>query len=268
MFKKFFKQLGAVKILLLASFVVGLLFFGSYVLNVSAETKNAGPLKIGYPGADPLFSATNIAPGYSETKTLTITNQGTIPHSFAIAVSGTLGELADVLHLMPKVSGVPIWDKTIADLNNDDSHTIIGSIAPGGAATVDLTAYLPDSVNNDYQDKSTLTFSFIVGNQEPEPEVSILAPPGGRGGVAGVGVSGFGGEILGESTSPSASPSFSSSGEVKAEENGDKEETQGTSKYRFLYWLIPLLIIFVILFFLWWWRRRKDEDDEDFDEEI
>ncbi|MCJ7829654.1 hypothetical protein MUP50_01005, partial [Patescibacteria group bacterium] len=125
--KKLILKLGSMRILLLASFVIGLLFFGSYVFSVSAETKNAGPLKIEYPGSDPLFLATDIAPGYSETKTLTITNQGTGPHSFAIAVSGTLGPLADVLHIAPKVLGnpSPVWDKTIVDIAKaPDSNTI------------------------------------------------------------------------------------------------------------------------------------------------
>lgn len=268
MFKRFFKQLGAVRILLLASFVIGFLFFGSYVLSVSAETKNAGPLKIEYPGADPLFSAANIAPGYSETKTLTITNQGTVSHSFAIAVSGSLGSLADVLHLTPKVSGSAVWDKTISDLATGDSNTIIGSIAPGGVATVDLMAYLPD-VGNDYQGAATMTFDFIVGDQEPEPEVSILAPPGGGGGAASAGITGIGGEILGESTSPLISPSASPSGAVSGEKNdGEETKAEGTN-YKFLYWLIPILVILIILFLLWRWRRREDKDKDDKDlEEI
>lgn len=262
MSKNFLKQLGVVKVLLLASFVFGLLFFGSYVLTVSAETKNAGPLKIEYSGADPLFSATNIAPGYSETKTLTITNQGAVPHSFAIAVSGTLGNLANVLHLAPQVSGAAVWDEAMANLADGDSHTVINSIVPGEVATVDLLAYLPDNVGNDYQGATTMTFDFIVGDQEPEPEVSILASPSGGGGAAGAGISGIGGEILGESTSPSIFPSPSPSGTVGGEKNGEEDtETKGTS-YKFLYWLIPILVILLILFFLWWRRRRRDEDDE------
>ncbi|MCX6811527.1 MAG: hypothetical protein NT039_02450 [Candidatus Berkelbacteria bacterium] len=273
MSKKFLKQLGAVRALLLASFVVGLLFFGSYVFSVSAEIKNAGPLKIEYPGTDPLFSATNIAPGYSETKTLTITNQGTIPHSFAIAVSGTLGPLAEVLHIAPEVLGVPVWDKTIAQIATaPNSNTIIGSIAPGGVATVDLMAYLPDSVGNDYQGKETLVFSFVVGNEEPEPTYSPSPSPspGGTGGGAAFtqGV----GQALGVSTSPSPSisPSPSPSGGVEGEKDkNEAQEEAGASKYKFLYWLIPILVILLILFFLWWRRRRRDEDEEEtFDEEI
>lgn len=280
MSKKILKQLGAVRVLLLASFVVGLLFFGSYVFSVSAETKNAGPLKIEYPGSDPLFSATNIAPGYSETKTLTITNQGTIPHSFAIAVSGTLGELAQVLHIQPFVLGSPVWDKTITQIATaPDSNTIIGAIAPGGTATVDLIAYLPDSVGNDYQGKTTLAFSFVVGNEEPEPDASILpSPPPGPGDTGGGTVLGRGtglalgvGETLGVSASPSpsesVSPSPSPSGTVQGDSDDTDEETGGISKYKFLYWLIPILVILFILFFLWWRRQRRDEDEEEPDEE-
>ncbi len=142
MFKKLLKQLGLIRILLIASFLVALLFFGNHILKVSAETKNAGPLRIDYPGSGPLFSVTNIAPGYSEIKTLTITNQGAVSHSFAIAVSGSLGNLANVLHLAPKVSGAAVWDKTIADLATGDSNTIVGSIIPGEIVIVDLMVYL------------------------------------------------------------------------------------------------------------------------------
>jgi hypothetical protein len=258
MFKKFLKQLGAVRVLLLASFVVGLLFFGSYVFSVSAETKNAGPLKIEYPGSDPLFSATNIAPGYLETKTLTITNQGTIPHSFAIAVSGTLGELAQVIHIKPYVLGSPVWDKTITQIATaPDSNTIIGSIAPGGTATVDLMAYLPDSVGNDYQGKTTLAFSFVVGNEEPEPDASILptpstSPSGGGSTVSGRGTGlAFGvGETLGVSASPSPSESTTPSASVSPSPGVKGEETQPSSNELDWRWLLVVPSVGILTMFV------------------
>lgn len=259
MFKKFLKQLGAVRVLLLASFVVGLLFFGSYVFSVSAETKNAGPLKIEYSGSDPLFSATNIAPGYFENRILTITNNGTVPHSFAIAVSGTLGELAQVLHIQPFVLGSPVWDKTINQIATaPDSNTIIGSIAPGGTATVDLKAYLPDSVGNDYRGKTTLAFSFVVGNEEPEPDVSIQPTPsptpGGTGGgtVLGRGTGlAFGvGETLGVSASPSPSESPTPSVSVSPSPGVKGEETQPSNDELDWRWLLVVPIVGILTMFV------------------
>ena len=274
MFKKSLKQLGVVRILLLASFVVGLLFFGSYVLNVSAETKNAGPLEISYDG-DKLFEELNIAPGFEKTKTISVKNNGSVAHSFAIAVSGVSGDLADVIMIMPKISGVSLWSNamSLSELVSlsDGSQTVIGSILPGETKAIDLTASMNSSAGNDYQGKSTSTFSFIVGDQEPEP--GAPTPPGGTGGgtVLGTGTKlaqGVG-ETLGVSASPSpsVSPSPSPSGSVEGEKDkNEAQEEAGTNKYKFLYWLIPIVVI-LFLFFLWW-RRRRDEDDKEDLEEI
>jgi len=268
MSKKIIKQLGVARVLLLTSFVIGLLFFSSFIFSVQAETKNAGPLTIEYAGSGPLFSANNIAPGYSETKTLTITNNGTVPHSFAIAVSGALGELADVLRIAPKVLGVAVWDETISSIATyPDSSTIIGSIAPGGTATVDLVAYLPETVGNNYQGKTTLTFDFVVGDQEEEPaggggggEEGTGGPVGGR--TLGAAIPGIA-QIAGESIAPEDKGEVAGEEEdKKGEENGD-QDADGEKGYSYLYWLIPLIIL--ILLFLWWLfgkRRRRDENEE------
>ena len=252
--KKVLKKMGfkknGLKLLFITSVLIGFVFFSNFAFKAFAETKTAGPLTISYPGSGPLFSASNIAPGYSETKPLTITNNGTIPHSFAIAVSGTLGELAQVLHIQPFVLGSPIWDKTITQIATaPDSNTIIGSIAPGGTATVDLKAYLPDSVGDDYQGKTTLAFSFVVGNEEPEPS--------GTGGTGGGTVLGAGtrlaqglGETLGVSTSPSPSESPTPSASVSPSPGVKGEETQPSNNELDWRWLLVVPIVGILTMFV------------------
>jgi hypothetical protein len=161
---------------LITAFVLG---FGSFANNTKAANQTAGVLAISYPG-DTLFSASNIAPGYSEVKTITVKNNGLVPHSFSIAATGATGPLAEVLHIEPRVLGFPVWNKTLANIaKSPDSNVVIGSIAPGGTATVDLAAILPSGVANDYQSASTTTFSFVMGNEstdqpEPNPTHTVL----------------------------------------------------------------------------------------------
>ncbi len=163
-------------LLLIAIFSValGLALTTGNALKIYAETVNAGVLKIEYAGSGPLFNETNIYPGFEITKTVTVTNQGTLPHSFSIATQNTLGPLADVLVIEPSVLGSPVWSKTISDIKSSpDSDVIIGSIAPGGVADVDIRAYLPESVGNEHMGTSTFSFDFLMGNESTdtaEPE--------------------------------------------------------------------------------------------------
>lgn len=267
MSKIFFKQLGTVRILLLASLVAGLLFFGSYVFTVQAETKTAGPLVIEYPGTDPLFSATNIAPGYTETKTLTVTNNGTVPHSFAIAAENVSGELADVIEIKPRVGGLTVWIlTTLTDLANwpNNSKTIIGSIAPGETRQVDIVARIPVGVGNAYQGKSTSSFKFIVGPEEEEP---VYIEGGGGEEPAGPAgrTLGIPDKKVAQITNELISAPEEKKGEVAGE--GEKEEEKGEidgkeeGSLSYLWWLIPLLI-FILLLFLFLWRRRKKDEEE------
>ena len=104
---------------------------------------------------------------------MSVINNGKVPHSFSLAVSGTLGPLAEVLVIEPKVLGTVAWSKTISTIVKfPESNVIVGSIAPGGTAIVEITALLPANTGNNYQGAATLSFDFIVGNEItdiPEP---------------------------------------------------------------------------------------------------
>jgi len=155
------------------SVVLGLVLTTNNALTIYAETINAGVLKSGDVGSGALFNETNIYPGYEITKTVKVTNQGTLPHSFSIAVDNTLGPLADVLVIEPSVLGSVIWTKTVSEIKKSpDSDLIVGAIVPGGTAGVDIKAYLPESVGNEYMGTSTFSFDFLMGNESTDSSES------------------------------------------------------------------------------------------------
>lgn len=259
-----FKKMQFTKIIFYSSLVLGIIgtAFSGYQAN--AASINAGVLSIDYAGAPgPLFSATNIAPGYSETKALTVKNNGKVPHSFSIAVSGTLGSLADVLIIEPKVLGSVVWSKTISGIvKYPDSNVIVGSIAPGGTANVDITASLPSGTGNAYQGTTTLSFDFIVGN-----EITDSAEP--VAGVAGGGVVqrtirrirnavvGTGGETAPATVAPSndTTPSGQVAG-ASTESSTKGEESNGKPV---CYWWWILLIVLAAFLGFWGYLSRKRE---------
>lgn len=165
-----FKRISLSRLILILAFIAACFGFANYMQKVQAASINVGVLKIDYPGVPgPLFKATNIAPGYSEAKSLAVNNTGNYPHSFSIAVHGDLGELANVLVIEPYVSGVKVWTKSISEIAKDpESNVIIGSIVPGASVNADLIASLPQDTNNTFQNKTTLAFSFVVGNENTD----------------------------------------------------------------------------------------------------
>ncbi|MFA7244122.1 MAG: hypothetical protein WC080_02455 [Patescibacteria group bacterium] len=170
--KSFLKQ-NLILCLLVASLIVGLISTFVFAYRVNAAEVNAGVLKITYDGTGPLFNETNIAPGFETVKTVTVENTGNVAHSFSIATDGPLGSLANMLRLEPRVYGVPVWNKTIADIaKSPQSNVIVGSIAPGSSVNIDFIAILPAGVGNDYQGTLTSSFNFVVGNESTDQSES------------------------------------------------------------------------------------------------
>lgn len=163
------------RILVIISLVAGTCGLLGHIQRIEAANLKVGVLDISYDGAPaPLFSVANLAPGYSETKIISVTNMGKIPHSFAIAVDGQLDSLAEAIIIEPSISGQIIWSKTISQIaKNPQSNIIVNSIAPSSQVEVNIRAYLPSETGNEYQGKSTLSFSFVMGNEstdEAEPQ--------------------------------------------------------------------------------------------------
>ncbi len=149
-----------------------------------AEVINTGPLSIEYEGSGPVFSQPNIAPGGEFVKTLSITNNGSVNHSFAMATTNINGDLGDSIRLAPKIHGVEVWAMTITELSNipEQSKTVVPLILPDETVSVDLIARFDSSSGNDLQGKQ-INFDFIFGTQEAEPSVGADSGTTGTGGA-------------------------------------------------------------------------------------
>jgi len=262
MFKKLFSQKLGFKIAL-ASVVIGLigLVFSSY--QIYAANISPGVLNISFDG-DQLFSETNLAPGDVVVKNLTVTNTGTLPHSFSIAANGVSGVLADVLQIEPRDGALVFWNETLANLGSlpNGSKVIIPSIPAGESRTIQIAAILPASVGNVYQGESTSSFSFIMGNEstdQPEPS-SNPSPPVtfGTSGSAGVAGQGTVGGVAGESAETNDQ---NATGENDDNILGTSDEgTKGaaTTARDLCFWWIVILII-LVAFLMIYHRYIKEE---------
>ena len=262
MFKKLFSQKLGFKIAL-ASVVIGLigLVFSSY--QIYAANISAGVLNISFDG-DQLFSETNLAPGDVVVKNLTVTNTGTLPHSFSIAANGVSGVLADVLQIEPRDGALVFWNETLANLGSlpNGSKVIIPSIPAGESRTIQIAAILPASVGNLYQGESTSSFSFVMGNEstdQPEPS-SNPSPPVtfGTSGSAGVAGQGTVGGVAGESAETNDQ---NATGENDDNILGTSDEgTKGaaTTARDLCFWWIVILII-LVAFLMIYHRYIKEE---------
>lgn len=263
--KTFSKKSLSFKILVL-SLVLGAMGFLYSSYQVYAANIFAGVLQIEYEGSGALFNETNIAPGFSTTKVVKVTNTGQVPHSFSIAVDKTLGPLADVLHIKARYDGADVWDKTITEIAKyDQSEPIIGSLSSGASKDVEFIAYLPDSVGNDYMGTSTFAFDFVMGNEStdqteptdnPSPPVALETTGTGTTGGA---VRGATGGAVGESEQP---------GDQQGENVGDEENILGTSDKEvegatttardLCFWWIVILII-LVAFLMIYHRYIREE---------
>jgi len=253
-----FQGLCLVRVLAFISVLIGLILGLNHSLVIYARTINAGVLRIECPGDGALFSASNITPGYEETKIVRVTNTGVVPHSFSIAVSGTLDSLAKILEIEPKINGVPQWTKTLNEIAQfPESTVIINSIAPGNSVEIEFLARLPQAVDNFYQGKTTGVFDFIMGNEstdQPEP------PPPAIGGLPSAPA--LPGPLAVSSLAMGVGPSFVSAtplstpekvGAQEGEQKGVAEEgeTKGVvQKLTCWWWLVfsILLAVFLVAF--------------------
>lgn len=237
-------------LIVVASMLLVGLSFANYVQKVQAENLTAGPLTISYPGVGSLFSQMNISPGDDFQKTITVTNNGTISHSFAIATKNVTGDLAQKLQIQPYVLGSQVWSASIADLAvvPTESKVILSNIAPGNTQTVDLKAVLDSSLDNNYQEES-VKFDLVFGSEEAEPtptstltststvtststatatsaDAGLPALTGGGTIATALRTFAFNAVSTTQTVTPTASPSISASstatvaGEVKGEQTG------------------------------------------------
>lgn len=235
------------------------LVFSSY--KIYAANLTAGPLSISYAG-DQLFNESNIAPGDEVVKDLTVTNNGTLPHSFSISASNVTGNLADIIQIEPRENGLAFWNETLASLAllPNGSKVIISSIDPGATRNLKIAAIFPTSAGNAYQDQSVVNFSFTLGTEStdtPEPTGNPSPPPGIT----------FGQRVLsaitynppatgGESVGGTGEQSSGAGGTVAGEETGTRGATTQARSLCF-WWLVILIILIVSLII--YHRYNKEE---------
>ena len=176
--------------------LLGIIGLVRYAHRVNAENLNAGPLNIAFTGVGAMFTQSDMAPGDVVDKEVTVTNNGTVNHSFAIATTNVTGELKDALYIKPAVNGSEVWSKSVSELDNpsDPGQTVISDIAPGNAVVVNLKAEFNPASGNDYQGKS-VNFDFVFGTQEAEP-TPTPSPTGGGVSGDGIAVSAPGGRFV------------------------------------------------------------------------
>lgn len=225
MYKRIFTIFGGV--LLMLTLTVG---------TVKAEVITAGPLTIEYSGSGPIFSEPDLAPGDMFVKQLSVTNNGTIAHSFAIAATNVSGDLSDKINIVPELYSVELWSETILALSQlpEQSKVIIPSIDPGETIAVNLIAKFDSQYGNELQDK-TVVFDLVVGSEEAEPSATDSVTPG-AGGVATTtltgglfGVSALSGDVLAATTGGSpivdaAGEDSDGAGDVLGAEDQDSEK--------------------------------------------
>lgn len=263
MFKKLFSQKLGFKIAL-ASVAIGLvgLVFSSY--QVYAANITAGVLNISFDG-DQLFSETNMAPGDVVVKNLTVTNTGTLPHSFSMAASNVTGDLANVIQIEPRENGRAFWNETLSALASlpKESKVIISSIDPGATRNLQIAAIFPSSVGNNYQNKSVANFSFRFGNESTDqPEPTVNSSPPVALGTTGTGTTGTTGGttggVAGEGVQSEDQVDTSDTGQSTLGTTGDGAKGATTTARDLCFWWIVILII-LIAFLAMYHRYIKGE---------
>jgi len=234
----------------LTSIAVGLTGLVVTSYKTYAANLTAGSLTISYDG-DQLFNETNIKPGDVIERNISVTNNGTLPHSFSMSASNVTGNLASVLQIEPRENGLAFWNETLASLASlpNGSKVIISSIDPGATRNLQIAAIFPASAGNDYQDKSVVNFSFSFGtestdqveNQSPPPEISfgqsllsaITYNPPAAGTTGDQGVTG--------------QPGTTGTGGAVAGAESDTRGATAEAKSLCFWWLVMLIILIIAL---------------------
>ena len=123
-----------------------------------------GTLDISTDPTSAMFTADDIYPGWSETQSLIVSNDGTIPLKYDIAASKSAGD--DALYTSSKfllkigtTSGAgDIYNGTVSGLSNLSS---MRTLAASANETIYFTVSLDSTAGNDLQNLSaTVTFTF------------------------------------------------------------------------------------------------------------
>jgi hypothetical protein len=131
--------------------------------------------------ATPLFSDANIAPGYTVTRSVTVTNtSGAAQDVYVKVINGvSTGSLGDKL-LLTVTDGdtTPMSNVPLSTIIGGASQLIGSGLADGATDTYNFSVYFDSSAGNDYQN-STLGFDLCVGFAGASSDSCISDTSGG-----------------------------------------------------------------------------------------
>lgn len=178
-------------------------------LDVSCDTDGCGST-----GDSPLFSETNILPGWEKTKTVEAFNNYAEARTFAIKTVNYRNAdlLGDVLTITIQESGsaINLYQNNLTNLVNQ-GYLLLTDVSSGGSQIYDITIEMPGWVGNDYQNLETL-FDLNLGFETVETITPTATPTPSDGGTDGGGGDGADGGCTAEA--PSEAPDLSATAGV------------------------------------------------------
>ncbi|MDP3941879.1 MAG: calcium-binding protein [bacterium] len=147
-----------------------------------------GDLTVSWEGAGtgdtgPMFTVSNMAPGQSEEKTITVTNNAASARPVAIKGVKTSGapSFPTVLDVQIKDGATVLYNDTLAQFFTDslDPEGIpLSTIGPGGSKAYDFIVTFQESAGNEFQN-AEVVFNLTIGIGTDIPaECEALLPPG------------------------------------------------------------------------------------------
>ena len=149
----------------------------SSMLFAPVITLAAGNVTISYLGAPaPLFNITNMAPGDSFTKTLTVTNNSTANQTlkFTVGNTGTVGLLSDkiTLKVINAATSAEKYNSTLLSLFSA-GEVNLDSIAPSGLTNYDFTVTFDKDAGNEYMGLAQ-QFDLTVGFTAAQTPITLV----------------------------------------------------------------------------------------------
>jgi len=236
------------------SVCIGLLGLIFSVIGTRAATLTPGPLSISYAG-DQLFNETNIEPGDVFIKDISITNTGTLPHSFSMSAGNVSGNLANVIQIEPRDGGSAIWNETLANLAAipNGSKVVIASIGPKSTKNLQIAAIFPSASGNEFQGQSSANFSFIFGNESTDKaELSSFTSLRPRS---------LGQSIISAITynPPSEDTSQAQPDQTNSNSDGTAKGTTTVVKELCFWWLVALVILIISLILYYRYNKGREK---------
>lgn len=229
--------------------IIKSIFIFMLIVIFMPATALAAGISINYPGyPGPLFNVTNIKPGDTYTKTITVTNDNAITENLGLKItSTTTGILADAILITIRDGAT----NGIIDIRSISGYVSageipLGTLAPSTSKDYVLIANFDSNYGNAYQGL-TETFDMSLGFIGTPAGPTA---PGGTGNLLtrlGTAVSGFSGFTPTVQGATLTAPEVA--GEVRGDTKGeDSREQTGITRTCPWWWIIGLILLAVLAF--------------------